>query len=45
MSAIAITVFATAYVLIATDRFNKTLVALTGAAVVVTLGVISSVAS
>ncbi|GFG76314.1 ArsB/NhaD family transporter [Mycobacterium botniense] len=42
MSVIAVTVFVVAYALIANDRVNKTLVALTGAAIVVTLPVISS---
>jgi Na+/H+ antiporter NhaD/arsenite permease-like protein len=42
MSFIAILVFAVAYVLIASDRINKTLVALAGAAVVVCLPVIRS---
>jgi len=42
MTVIAITVFVVAYVLIASDRVNKTLVALSGAAVVAALGVVSS---
>ncbi len=42
MTAIAIAVFVIAYVLIASDRINKTLVALCGAAVVVALGVVGS---
>ncbi|MEZ0366992.1 SLC13 family permease [Mycobacterium sp. pUA109] len=40
MTVIAITVFAVAYALIASDRINKTLVALAGAAVIVCLPVI-----
>ncbi|OBG67329.1 SLC13 family permease [Mycobacterium sp. E3339] len=42
MSAIAIVVFVVAYAFIATDRFNKTLIALTGAAIVVMLPIITS---
>ncbi len=42
MSAIAIAVFVIAYVLIASDRVHKTVAALVGAAVVVTLPVISA---
>jgi Na+/H+ antiporter NhaD/arsenite permease-like protein len=42
MALIAIAVFVVAYVLIASDRVNKTLVALVGAAVVVVLGVVES---
>lgn len=42
MSLIAIVVFVVAYALIASDRVNKTLVALTGAAIVVTLPIIDS---
>jgi Na+/H+ antiporter NhaD/arsenite permease-like protein len=42
MSAIAVTVFVVAYALIAYDRFNKTLVALAGAAIVSILPVIRS---
>jgi len=42
MTVVAITVFVVAYVLIASDRVNKTLVALSGAAVVAALGVVSS---
>jgi Na+/H+ antiporter NhaD/arsenite permease-like protein len=42
MSVVAITVFVVAYALIANDRVNKTLVALAGAAIVVTLPVIHS---
>ena len=42
MAAIAVAVFVMAFVLIATDRVHKTLVALVGAAIVVTLPVISS---
>jgi Na+/H+ antiporter NhaD/arsenite permease-like protein len=39
---IAVTVFVIAYALIASDRVNKTLVALAGAGIVVTLGVLGS---
>ena len=39
MAVIAIAVFVVAYVLIASDRVNKTLVALIGAGIVVVLGV------
>jgi Na+/H+ antiporter NhaD/arsenite permease-like protein len=42
MATIAITVFVIAYALIASDRVNKTLVALVGAAVVVVLGIVES---
>lgn len=42
MSLIAITVFVVAYAFIASDRVNKTLVALVGAAIVVVLGVVES---
>src|SRR4051812_15589450 len=42
MTGVAIAVFVVAYVLIASDRINKTLVALCGAAVVVALGVVGS---
>jgi Na+/H+ antiporter NhaD/arsenite permease-like protein len=42
MTVVAIAVFVIAYVLIASDRINKTLVALTGAAVVAALGVVQS---
>ena len=42
MTVLAITVFVVAYALIASDRVNKTLVALAGAAVVVALGVVES---
>ncbi len=42
MSAVAVVVFLGAYVLIASDRVNKTLVALAGAAVMVALPVINS---
>ncbi|HZU47219.1 MAG TPA: ArsB/NhaD family transporter [Mycobacterium sp.] len=42
MSIVAVTVFVVAYTLIASDRLNKTLVALAGAAIVVTLPVIRS---
>ncbi len=42
MAVIAIAVFVVAYGLIASDRINKTLVALVGAAVIVVLGVVES---
>ena len=42
MTVLAITVFVIAYALIASDRINKTLVALVGAAIVVALGVLGS---
>jgi anion transporter len=42
MAVIAIAVFVVAYVLIASDRVNKTLVALIGAGMVVVLGVVES---
>ena len=42
MSVVAVAVFVVAYVLIASDRFNKTLVALAGAAIMVALPVINS---
>jgi Na+/H+ antiporter NhaD/arsenite permease-like protein len=42
MAFIAIVVFVVAYALIASDRVNKTLVALVGAAIVVVLGVLES---
>jgi Na+/H+ antiporter NhaD/arsenite permease-like protein len=42
MATIAITTFVIAYALIASDRVNKTLVALVGAAVVVVLGIVDS---
>ncbi|EUA34522.1 citrate transporter family protein [Mycobacterium xenopi 3993] len=42
MSAVAVAVFVVAYALIASDRIDKTVVALAGAAVVVTLPVINS---
>jgi Na+/H+ antiporter NhaD/arsenite permease-like protein len=42
MAFIAIAVFVVAYALIASDRVNKTLVALTGAGIVVALGVVES---
>src|ERR1700761_6307554 len=42
MSVVAVVVFVVAYALIASDRFNKTLVALTGAAIMVVLPVIHS---
>lgn len=42
MTALAITVFVVVYALIASDRVNKTVVALCGAAVVAALGVVGS---
>jgi Na+/H+ antiporter NhaD/arsenite permease-like protein len=42
MAFVAVTVFVIAYALIASDRINKTLVALVGAGVVVVLGVVES---
>ncbi|OBA78535.1 hypothetical protein A9W99_22910 [Mycobacterium sp. 1164966.3] len=42
MTVLAITVFVVAYGLIASDRINKTLVALIGAAVVVGIGIVGS---
>jgi len=42
MTVIAITVFVVAYALIASDRINKTLVALGGAAIVIAVGVLGS---
>jgi Na+/H+ antiporter NhaD/arsenite permease-like protein len=42
MGVLAVTVFVIAYALIASDRINKTLVALAGAAIVVAVGVVSS---
>lgn len=42
MTVVAITVFVVAYALIASDRVNKTLVALCGAAIVAALGVVAS---
>ena len=42
MTVLAITVFVIAYALIASDRINKTLVALVGAGIVVALGVVGS---
>ena len=42
MSVVAVVVFVVAYALIASDRVNKTLVALTGAAIMVALPVIDS---
>jgi Na+/H+ antiporter NhaD/arsenite permease-like protein len=42
MTVLAITVFVVAYALIASDRINKTLVALAGAAIVVTVGVLGA---
>ena len=42
MAVLAVTVFVVAYALIASDRINKTLVALCGAAIVVAVGVVGS---
>jgi Na+/H+ antiporter NhaD/arsenite permease-like protein len=42
MTVVAITVFVVAYALIASDRINKTLVALSGAGIIVALGVVES---
>ncbi|WP_068189595.1 ArsB/NhaD family transporter [Mycobacterium sp. UM_CSW] len=42
MSVVAVVVFVVAYALIASDRVNKTLVALTGAAIVVAMPIINS---
>ena len=42
MAVLAVTVFVVAYALIASDRINKTLVALSGAAIVVAVGVVGS---
>jgi Na+/H+ antiporter NhaD/arsenite permease-like protein len=42
MATIAITVFVVAYVLIASDRINKTLVALCGGAIVLVLGIVEA---
>ena len=42
MSVVAITTFVVAYVLIASDRVNKTFLALAGAAIVVAFGVVDS---
>ena len=42
MTVVAITVFVVAYAFIASDRVNKTLVALSGAAIVAALGVVES---
>ncbi len=42
MSVVAITTFVVAYVLIASDRVNKTFLALAGAAIVVAFGVVGS---
>ena len=42
MSVVAVVVFVVAYALIASDRVNKTLVALTGAAIMVALPIINS---
>jgi Na+/H+ antiporter NhaD/arsenite permease-like protein len=42
MAVLAVTVFVVAYALIASDRVNKTLVALAGAAIVVAVGVVGS---
>ena len=42
MSVIAISTFVVAYALIASDRVNKTFLALAGAAILVAFGVVSS---
>lgn len=42
MAVVAVAVFVVAYVLIASDRINKTLVALCGAAVIVAIGLLDS---
>jgi Na+/H+ antiporter NhaD/arsenite permease-like protein len=42
MAAIAITVFVVAYALIASDRINKTLVALCGGAIILALGIVEA---
>ncbi|OBG22957.1 hypothetical protein A5765_19610 [Mycolicibacterium celeriflavum] len=42
MAAVAITVFVIAYILIASDRINKTLVALCGGAIVLALGIVEA---
>ena len=42
MAVLAVTVFVVAYALIASDRINKTVVALSGAAMVVAVGVVGS---
>jgi Na+/H+ antiporter NhaD/arsenite permease-like protein len=42
MAVLAVTVFVVAYALIASDRINKTVVALSGAAIVVAVGVVGS---
>src|ERR1700736_757492 len=42
MTVVAFTVFVVAYVLIASDRVNKTLVALSGAAILAALGIVKS---
>ena len=42
MAVFAVTVFVVAYALIASDRINKTVVALSGAAMVVAVGVVGS---
>ena len=42
MAVLAVTVFVVAYALIASDRINKTLVALCGAAIVVAVGVVGA---
>ncbi|SON62303.1 putative transporter [Mycobacterium simulans] len=42
MSVVALSIFVVAYALIASDRVNKTLIALAGAAIVVTLPIIDS---
>ena len=42
MAAVAVSVFVVAYILIASDRINKTLVALCGGAIVLVLGIIKA---
>ncbi len=42
MAVVAVTVFVVAYALIASDRINKTVVALSGAAIVVAVGVVGA---
>ena len=42
MAAVAVSVFVVAYILIASDRINKTLVALCGGAIVLVLGIIEA---
>jgi Na+/H+ antiporter NhaD/arsenite permease-like protein len=42
MALVAIAVFVTAYALIASDRINKTLVALVGAGIVLAVGIVNA---